>query len=698
MKALQLLLLLLSQALLLHAQQPFFPKEDLMPVGAYYYPEHWDESQWERDIKRIADLGFEFTHFAEFSWGRIEPEEGRYDFEWLDTCVSIAAKSGLKVIMCTPTPTPPAWLTHKHPEILIVNEDGTRWQHGTRLHANQNHPLYQKYIAKIVKKLANRYGNDERIWGWQIDNEPHFGNLYDYSSYSLDGFRQWLREKYNSIDALNKAWGTSFWSQQYNHFDQVEIPSDIRGGSNPHAKLDFQRYTTDALASTIRYQAEMLNANVSKKQFVTTNFAYYKFLPPVDPFKNKNDLDFAAHTMYLLSTVLNYPDGDLAHRLGSGLELAFSNELARSVNGYTGIMELQPGQINWGQWNSQPLPGAVRMWIWHSFALGDKFTCTYRFRQPVFGREQYHKGIMETDGLTVSRGGKEYVQALNETKKLRDYYRSNSDMPEEIKQRKTAFLWKQANLLNLENTKHNQAWDTWQHYYTYYGSLKRLGCPVTFITEEDTFDPKLYPFMVAPAYELINEKLIKKWKKYVEDGGHLILSTRTGMKDEHGHLWERKLQEPIWGLIGAEIAFYDHMPPGKWASVEMEGQNYKWNVWGDIIKPNEGTQGWATHSDQFYKDEAVATHRNLGKGTVTYIGVWTEKQELEKQVLQKVYNKAGANILDLPPYVFTEWRDGFWVSVNYTSEKVTVPVPDNTQIIYGSKQLPPGGIAVWMNE
>ncbi len=694
MRDLFFILFTLFYFMTLSAQERFFPDKELMPVGAYYYPEHWDEGHWERDIKKIAELGFEFTHFAEFAWGKLEPEEGKYNFEWLDKCVSLAAANGLKIIMCTPTPTPPAWLTHKHPEILIVNEDGTKWQHGTRLHANQNHPLYRKYIEKMVKTMAKRYGNDERIWGWQIDNEPHFGNLYDYSDYALDGFRQWLHEKYGSIDRLNEAWGTSFWSQQYNHFDQIEIPSDIRGGSNPHAKLDFQRFTADALAASIRTQAEILNNTVSENQFVTTNYAYYKFLPSVDPFKNRDDLDFATHTMYLLSTFLNYPEGELAHRLGSGLELAFSNELARSVNGYTGIMELQPGQINWGKWNSQPLPGAVRMWIWHSFGLGDKFTCTYRFRQPVFGREQYHKGIMETDGTTLAPGGKEYVQALKEIKNLRKKYKPTA-VPEEIKSRKTAFLWKQSNLLDLENTKHNQSWDTWQHYYTYYEGLKRLGCPITFITEEEEFDPKEHPFMVAPAYVLVNSKIISKWKTYVENGGHLILTTRTGMKNEYGHLWEARLQKPIWDLIGADIDFYDHMPPGKMSNVTMDGISYQWNIWGDILKPKTQTESWATHTDQFYKGETAVTHTKKGKGTVTYIGVWSEDKELEKQILQKVYSEAGAIVLNQKPYVFTEWRDGFWVTVNYTSEIVEAPLHEGSELIYGNKTLSPGEVVVW---
>ncbi|NJK94640.1 MAG: hypothetical protein HC905_06695 [Bacteroidales bacterium] len=267
--------------------------------------------------------------------------------------------------------------------------------------------------------MAKRYGNDKRIWGWQIDNEPHLSTNYDYSAFAQTDFTEWLLKKYdNDIQKLNKAWGTSFWSSTYNHFGQIKIPNDKESSNNPHALLDFKRYTADAIALSIRFQANLLRKNINPDQWLTTNYAYYKFLSPVDPFRNKGDLDFASHTMYLLSTYLDNPAGDQGFRLGHGLDLSLSTELTKSIEGFTGIMELQPGQINWGRYNAQPLPGAVRMWIWHCFGLGDKFTCTYRFRQPIFGSEHYHKGIMETDGITVSRGGKEFVQAIGEIKEL----------------------------------------------------------------------------------------------------------------------------------------------------------------------------------------------------------------------------------------------------------------------------------------
>lgn len=210
-----------------NAQNPerFFSKSDLMTVGSYYYPEQWPRSQWERDIKKMAETGFEFTHFGEFAWGYIEPQDGKFDFKWLDEAVEIAHKNGVKVIMCTSTATPPAWLSEKHPDILMVNEEGTTMQHGSRQHISWSSPVYRKYVARMAEALAKHYANDKRIWGWQLDNEPsHYGQV-DHSPAARVSFQKWLKNKYKSIDSLNKTWGNAFWSVRYNTFEQIRTPN-----------------------------------------------------------------------------------------------------------------------------------------------------------------------------------------------------------------------------------------------------------------------------------------------------------------------------------------------------------------------------------------------------------------------------------------------------------------------------------------
>lgn len=194
----------------------FFQKEDLMSIGIYYYPEHWNKSEWERDIKNISEIGFEFIHIAEFAWIDMEPKEGVYTFEWLNEVIAIASKYNLKVILGTPTSISPVWMGIKYPEIYLMNADYQRQEHGTRDQQSLSNPVWRDLSKKIVTKLGERYGNNPAVIGWQLDNEPWAKE--DFSPSSQKAFETWLKNKYKTIENLNKAWGTVFWSQTYGTF------------------------------------------------------------------------------------------------------------------------------------------------------------------------------------------------------------------------------------------------------------------------------------------------------------------------------------------------------------------------------------------------------------------------------------------------------------------------------------------------
>ena len=176
-----------------------------MKIGVFYYPEQWPKEQWARDFNNMAGFGFEFTHMAEFSWTLLEPEEGKFDFTWLDEAINLAEKAGLKIILCTPSLCPPAWMGEKYPEIYLVGSDGRRREHGIRANASISNLCYQNFVDKIVTAMAEHYGNDSRIWGWQIDNEPLA--VPDYSPSARTAFQKWLKERYGTIDKLNERHG-----------------------------------------------------------------------------------------------------------------------------------------------------------------------------------------------------------------------------------------------------------------------------------------------------------------------------------------------------------------------------------------------------------------------------------------------------------------------------------------------------------
>ncbi|WP_342645681.1 beta-galactosidase [Mucilaginibacter sp. CSA2-8R] len=669
----------------------FFPKKDLMTIGSYYYPEQWPHAYWERDLKKMGELGFDFTHFGEFAWAFIEPEEGKFDFSWLDEAVALAHKNGIKVILCTSSPTPPVWLAQKHPEILMVNENGTTMQHGSRQQISWSSPVYRQYVSKMVEALAKHYANDNRIWGWQLDNEPSHYGQYDYSEAAQKSFRNWLKNKYQNIDSLNATWGTAFWSLRYSTFDQVRIPNakELIAQPNPHAVLDFKRFSSDEVTEFLGMQYQILRKHIPANQWITTNL-----MPehaPVEPTRMTN-LDFVTYTKYL---VAGYDKGigPQGFRMGSPTSIAYANDLFRSVNGTTGVMELQPGQVNWGKFNPQPLAGTVRMWIWHAFAGGNKFVCNYRFKQPLTGGEQYHYGIIGTDGVSVSTSGVEYTQVIKELKSIKPQYDANAKMPAAYASRLTAVLYSPDSRWEEDNQPQTYQWDYMQHLMRYYGGLKQLNAPVDVITEDKDFSK--YPVMVAPSYQLLDAKLVERWRRYAENGGHLILTSRTGQKDRNGKLWEMKWAEPIYNLIGAKISFYDLMPDSVKGTIQMNARIYNWNNWADIIEPNAGTQVWATYTNQFYAGKAAVINRKLGKGSVTFVGPDTDNGDLEKDVLRRVYQQAGIPIKELPAGVILDWRDGFWVGVNYGDRPYNVTVPTNGKVLIGDKVLKPAGVVVW---
>jgi len=686
-----LIVTILIPAAALKAQEAnrFFPQNDLVTTGIYYYPEHWNEAQWERDIKKISDMGFEFVHLAEFAWFKMEPEEGRFDFTWLDRVVSLCTKYHLKVLLCTPSATTPTWMRINYPETFIMDGHYIRAENGTRGLESMVNPKFRGYVKKIIAEMARRYGQNRNVIGWQIDNEP--GAAPDYSPSSQEAFRMWLKNKYKTINALNTAWGAAFWSQWFNNFDQVIIPNtNLVGwwGNNPHALLDFKRYSADAQAEFLDFQAGILRNYISKAQFVTTN--YTAVCTGSDPRTTKK-LDFAAYTAYPNGGSDNI--GDLGFRLGNSDVVLFASEYYKSVGGVSGVMEIQPGPVNWGSYNPLLLPGTVRLWLYHSFAAGGKIACSYRFRQILYGAEQYHAGVIQTDGVTPSQGGKDYMQFIKEIAELRKQYTPDAKMPAKLAARSTAILWNVENFWSIDRQKQTGQWNTWDYPVKFLKTAKSLGAPVDVIQE--TADLSKYKLVIVPAYEMVDSALVKKWTDYVTKGGHLIITCRTATKDRMGHFWEGETSLLITNLIGAHINQTDMLSSFGKGDILMNSNHYPWHSWGDLLEPNNTSEMLAIYNNQFYKGKAAVVKRRLGKGTVTYIGVATDDFKLEKELLQKIYKEAGATTEDYPPGVFVYWRDGFYTALNYSSENYTVNLPENVRILIGEKILKPAGVLVW---
>lgn len=665
----------------------WFDDKDLTLTGVYYYPEHWDESQWERDFKKMKELGFEFTHFAEFAWAQLEPEEGKYDFDWLDRAVAVAAKYDLKVIMCTSTATPPVWLSRKYPEILILEENGIRLDHGARQHASFASPLYRELSFKMIEKLAQHYGNDSRIIGWQLDNEPAV--QFDYNPAAEIQFRDFLRKKYNNdINKLNDAWGTAFWSEMYSSFDEITLPKTRQMFMNHHQILDYRRFAAKQTNDFLDEQC-LLIKKYAKNQWVVTNY-----IPNYDEghIGGSKEHDFQVYTRYMV-----YGDnegiGRRGYRVGNPLRIAWANDFFRPIQGTYGVMELQPGQVNWGSINPQPLPGAVRLWMWSVFAGGSDFICTYRYRQPLYGTEQYHYGIVGTDGVTVTPGGKEYEQFMKEIRELRKEYSPRETKPADYLARKTAILFNHENAWSIQRQKQNSTWNTMDHINKYYKKLKSFGAPVDFISEDKNFNE--YPVLIAPAYQMIDDALVGKLTQYVEQGGNLVLTCRSAHKDRHGRLFEVPFRSIIDKLAGNKVDFYDLLLPKDPGIVKMDGNEYTWNTWGEILIPDKNAETWVTYIQEFYEGKPAVTFCKKGKGSVTYVGVDSSDGRLESDILSKLYSRLNISVMDLPYGITMEYRNGFGIVLNYSDKSYNFNIPANARILIGEKEIPTAGVLVF---
>ena len=375
-------------------------------LGTCYYPEHWDEALWQQDAKLMPQAGLTWVRIGEFAWKRVEPSEGQFDFGWLDKTIDILGQVGLKVVLGTPTATPPKWVVDKYPDMLARDENGNLRKYGSRRHYCFSHMDYLDQCRDIVTRLAKRYGKNPHVAAWQTDNEYgcHDTSI-SYSDVAHDGFCAWLRGVFPGKDndgdivALNRAWGNVFWSMEYDSFDDIDLPNLTVTDPNPAHILAFRRYSSEKIVAFNRAQVDIIRQYYEAP--ITHN--YMGRITDFDYFKVGQDLDIASWD--------SYPLGFLEDRIGASEQeqrnfsrqghpdfQAFHHDLYRAVGkGRWWVMEQQPGPVNWAPYNPAPLPGMVRLWTWEAFAHGAEAVCYFRWRQAPFAQEQMHSGLLRPD-------------------------------------------------------------------------------------------------------------------------------------------------------------------------------------------------------------------------------------------------------------------------------------------------------------
>jgi len=482
-------------------------------LGTCYYPEHWPREMWEKDALRMVELGLSWVRIGEFCWSRIEPQEGSFDFEWLDAVVEVLRRHNLDIIMGTPTATPPRWVLDKYPDMLAVDKMGNERKFGSRRHYCFSHLGYRKEAARITREIANRYGS--KVQAWQTDNEYgcHDTTL-SYSMAALIGFRDWLAQKYQSPNALNKAWGNVFWSMEINEFSDIELPNLTVTEANPSHVMDFRRYSSDQVVAFNSIQVNILREFTSKPLIHN----YMGRITAFDHYDVGADLDIASWDSYPLGFLEMVSDADESFKAKYAYQgdpdfQSFHHDLYRAVGrDRWWVMEQQPGPVNWASYNPAPLKGMVRLWSWEAIAHGAETVCYFRWRQAPFAQEQMHAGLLRVDDEPAP-AWEEIVELNDEINALTTIEQVTSDVAL-IFDYPSQWAWEiQPQALNFDYF--HEVFDT-------YSCLKKLGINVDICSSDDK---KLndYKIVFAPSLFLTNN--------IIENcSAHLVLGPRFNSK------------------------------------------------------------------------------------------------------------------------------------------------------------------------
>ena len=583
-----------------------------MVLGTCYYPEHWPESMWKDDLQRMLDTGIEVIRIAEFAWNLTEPEEGVFTYDFFDRFLDLCDETGMKVIFGTPTATPPAWLTEKYPEVLNVDIDGKTYRHGARRHYNYNAPVYRALTERIVTKLAAHYAPRKCIIGWQIDNELNCETAEFHSEADSAAFRLFLRDKYHTLDALNKAWGTVFWNQTYTSWEQLHVPrKTVSYSTNPHEVLDYIRFVSFSARSFCRLQCDIIRKYLKPGDFITTNgmFGHLDNHQMV-----KESLDFYTYDSYpnFAYCLDMYKDADALK------DRRWSRNLmeVRSICPIFGIMEQQSGANGWNTRMEAPTPrpGQLTLWTLQSVAHGADFISYFRWRTATMGTEIYWHGILDYSGRENRR--------IAEVRDVHEKMRKLAPVAGKKYQAKVALLKDYDNEWDAELDRwHNRV--SWQSESSLFAAAQHSHTPldVVYLDHASAEQLSAYSLLFAPHLSLMTPERAAQLTAYVENGGTLVLSCRTAYKDVTGQCVMDKLPGLLRDLTGADVPEYSFIAPdaGK-VTVQWGEDAFEASVFTDLVEPLEGSVREAVYTSDYYAGSGALVSRKVGKGTVYYYG------------------------------------------------------------------------------
>lgn len=637
-----------------------------MKLGVCYYPEHWPPERWALDARQMRAAGLMLVRIAEFAWQRMEPVQGRFEWTWLDQAIETLAAEGLQVILGTPTATPPAWLTTAHPEVLPVDSEGRRRQHGSRRHYCVNVPVYQAHTRRIVQAMAGRYKDHPAVVGWQIDNE--FGchdSARCYCDCCAAAFRSWLEKRYGSLAALNDAWGAVFWSQAYSDWLEIKPPNLTLTEPNPSHVLDYARFSSDSVVAYQQIQIDTLRSILPARQWITHNLMGN--FPDLDYHDLGRSLDFVTWDSYPTgyAEVQAAPLYDpaearpaLAFDVGDPYVTGYCHDIMRGVRQAPfWVMEQQCGNVNWSVYNTGVRSGAVRLWTWHALGSGADAVLYFRWRACRYAQEQYHSGLLHHDA-SPDVGYGDVLNMLPE-RELMDA------CTQEPVRTQVAMLYDFDDLWALQLQPHRKDFGYQRHQFIYYRALQHLGIPVDLVSRQA--DLSSYRLVLAPTAFLVDEALAARLTAFVKNGGSLMLGVRSGFKTSGNLVTDQPLPGALRQLAGASVTAWHALPPGIVYSLSQAviPALDQAATWAEALRPDLGGRSLATYGSGPFAGLSALTENLVGAGRVVYVGLYPSLAQAEGLLAWLAETAGVERLAELPEGMLACRRGAYTLLLNF---------------------------------
>jgi beta-galactosidase len=641
--------------------------------GAAWYPEHWPQERWAEDIRLMKEANITVIRLGEFAWSSMEPAEGEFRFEWLEQAIVLLAEAGIDTVLGTPTAAPPAWLIQQHPSTLAVDETGRAVQFGNRCHYCVNAPEFHNASRRIVRAMAERFGASPHVIGWQLDNEY---NRVCYCDHCKAEFQAFLREEYGTLDELNARWSTAYWSQTYSDWAQIPIPV---GPHNPGLMLAFKRFVTRSYQKFQKMQLDELCPHLPPSAWVTHNFMGW--FGAFDHYALTRDLDMASWDWYIGTGHQEHLASGAAHDLTRGF---------KRKNFW--LMETQPGNVNWSKTNNALNKLEARAMAWHAVAHGADALLYWQWRSAPGGQEQYHGTLVDQSG----RPRPFYSEA-----KLigQEFARVSDLLVGSTIHSKVALLNCYDSRWAIEFQPHNSEFDYVSHFKHWYRPLAARNLNIDVISADEPLDD--YRLVVAPALNILDEARVEKLKAFARDGGHLVLTLRSGMKDRHNALFPLRQPGGLAELAGVEVEEYYSLE----RPVALAGDLFKGaaSLWAERLRLLDKT-GRVTilaqygASNGWLDGQAAVTVHPYGKGFVYMVGAYLDEAS-QQTLADRVLAEAGLAPFAAPQTVEVRTRtlaDGrlLYFVINHSRAEQEINLPWSAFEHLGGQQVKAGPLTL----